>query len=70
MTSTTIYELLKKFKNAPKDVKTPLIQLRTFEALLKELEVQLEEPKNISPLQDTLHLVWRSSLEQMRQDIQ
>ena len=70
VTFKSIHNLLRKFRDAPKDVETLLVQLRTLEGLLEELEVQLEEHRNNSSPQDTLQLVWGRSIERMRQDIE
>ena len=70
VSSKRIHDLLGKLKNAPKDVKNLLEQFRTFESLLKELEVQLQDHQNSVPPQETLQQVWRSSLAQMQEDVQ
>ena len=70
-TSTNkIYDTCKKFKNAPKNVEILLEQLRTFEGLLRELEVQLQEHRHNAPPQETLQQVWESALVQMRRDVE
>ena len=68
-TSKAIHDVHKRFRDAPEDVKRLLEQLQTFQSLLKELEVQLQEHQNNTLLQETLRQLWRSFLTQMKEDI-
>ena len=70
VSSKKIHDLLGKLKNAPKDVENLLGQFRTFEGLLKELEIQLHDHQNSAPPQETLQQVWGNSLAQMQEDVQ
>ena len=68
-TSKTIYNVGKKFQDAPKDIESLVEQLRTLEGLLKELDEQLREHQSNALPQETLQIVWKISLTQMGQDI-
>lgn len=70
VSSRKIHELREKLKNAPKDVENLLEQFQTFDGLLKELTIQLQDHQNSAPPQETLQQVWGASLAQMQEDVQ
>ena len=68
--SKALYDLHSKIKDAPKDVMELLDRLQTFQGLLTEVEVQLQDYQGTVPAQDTLRNMWGNKIVRMQQDIQ
>ncbi len=70
MTSKLVFTLREKVKNAPKDVGDLLEQLQTFQELLKELQIQLQDFPDNTTAQSKLSQIWGQSVAHMQCDVE
>ena len=69
-TSKFLYDLHSKIQDAPNDITELLDRLQTFQGLLTEVKVQLQDYEGTIAPQDTLKAMWGNKIVRMQQDIQ
>ena len=69
MASKLVYTLREKVENAPKDVGDLLEQLQTFQELLEELKIPLQDLRDDAAAQSKLQLIWGKSVAHMQRDV-
>ena len=67
--SKLAFTLCEKLENGPKDVGDLLDQLQTFQELLEELKIPLEDLRDNAAAQSKLQLAWGKSVAHMQRDV-